>query len=153
MPHIHKYIDFVSVAYIVHNNKVLLADHKKYNTWLPVGGHIELREDPETALFREVQEECGLTIKLLGTRLPTIPGDTTKPLTTPHHMNIHDITEKHKHVVFAYYATSHSEQFIVAENEHRKLKWFTKEELDIKTYNIKSFIKVYAKEALILAKK
>ncbi|MEK7499373.1 MAG: NUDIX domain-containing protein [Patescibacteria group bacterium] len=151
MPHIHKYIDFVSVAYIVHNNKVLLADHKKYNTWLPVGGHIELREDPEQALLREVQEECGLTITLLGTRLPEISGDTTKPLTTPQHINIHDITEKHKHVVFVYYATSTSENCTLAEKEHRNLKWFTKKELDENQYNIKSFIKIYSKEALKLA--
>ena len=148
MPHIHKYIDFVSVAYITHNNKVLLADHIKYNTWLPVGGHIELREDPEQALLREVQEECGLKITLLGKRLPEIPGDTTKPLVTPQHINIHDITEKHKHVVFVYYAKSNSDQFTVAEKEHRKLKWFTKEELDNPKYNIKPFIKIYSQEAL-----
>ena len=152
MSHIHKYIDFVSVAYIVHNNKVLLADHKKYNTWLPIGGHIELDEDPEQALLREVQEECGLEITLLGTRLPEIPGDTTKPLCTPHHMNIHDITEKHKHVVFVYFATTTSENFTIAEKEHRTLKWFSEEELKDNTYNIKPFIKLYCKEALKLAK-
>ncbi|MDA1169262.1 MAG: NUDIX domain-containing protein [bacterium] len=151
MPHIHQYIDFVSVAYIVHKNKVLLADHIKYNTWLPVGGHIELREDPEQALLREVEEECGLDITLLGKRLPEIPGDTTKPLCTPQHINIHDITEKHKHVVFVYYAASNSDQFTVAEKEHRKLKWFTETELKDQKYNIKPFIKIYAKEALKLA--
>lgn len=151
MPHIHKYIDFVSVAYIVHKNKVLLADHIKYNTWLPVGGHIELREDPQQALLREVQEECGLEIKLLGTRLPEIPGDTTKPLVTPQHINIHDITEKHKHVVFVYYATANASKFTVAETEHRQLKWFTEDELKNQEYNIKPFIQIYAKEALKMA--
>jgi 8-oxo-dGTP pyrophosphatase MutT (NUDIX family) len=32
---------------------------------LPLGGHIELDEDPEQALFREIKEESGLEIDIL----------------------------------------------------------------------------------------
>ncbi len=148
MPHIHKYIDFVSVAYIVHKNKVLLVDHIKYNMWLPVGGHVELTEDPEQALYREVEEECGLEIEVLGTKLPEIAGDTTKPLIAPQYMDIHDITEKHKHVVFVYFAESKTDACTLAPREHRSFKWFTAEELQDPALLMKPSIRRYAKEAL-----
>ena len=66
MPHIHELIDFVVDIYIVYKDKVLLIHHKELKKWLPIGGHIELDEDPEEALFREVKEECGLEIEVLG---------------------------------------------------------------------------------------
>ena len=148
MPHIHKYIDFVSVAYIVHKNRVLLVDHIKYDMWLPIGGHVELKEDPEQALYREVEEECGLEIEVLGTKLPEIPGDTTKPLMAPQYMDIHDITEKHKHVVFVYFATSATDACRLAPLEHRSFKWFTEEELQNPSLPMKPSIRRYAREAL-----
>ncbi len=47
MPHIHELYDFVVSAFIVHRGRVLLIYHKKYDEWLPIGGHVELDEDPE----------------------------------------------------------------------------------------------------------
>ncbi len=67
MPHIHDTIDFTVEAFVVHNDKVLLRKHDKYKIWLSVGGHIELDEDPNQAAFREVKEEVGLDIELIGT--------------------------------------------------------------------------------------
>jgi len=60
MAHINEKIDFTVEAFVVHNQRVLLIFHKKLQRWLPLGGHIELDEDPEQALFREVKEESGL---------------------------------------------------------------------------------------------
>lgn len=57
MPHIHDLIDFTVAAYIVNNGKVALVNHLQLKRWMPVGGHIELNEDPEEALFREIKEE------------------------------------------------------------------------------------------------
>ena len=56
MPHIHDLYDFVVSAFIVHKGKVLLIYHKRYHEWLPIGGHIELDEDPQEALYREIKE-------------------------------------------------------------------------------------------------
>ena len=56
MAHIHEKIDFTASVYIVFENKVLLRLHDKYNLWLGVGGHIELDEDANAALLREVKE-------------------------------------------------------------------------------------------------
>lgn len=55
--HIDKHLT-VSV-YVVHQDKVLLHRHKKYNMILPLGGHIENNELPEEACIREAKEESG----------------------------------------------------------------------------------------------
>jgi 8-oxo-dGTP diphosphatase len=42
-------VDFTVGAFIVHDNKVLMIDHKKIGQWLCIGGHVEENEDPITA--------------------------------------------------------------------------------------------------------
>ena len=71
MPHIHEKIDFTVAIFVVHDGKVLLIHHRKLDKWLPLGGHIELDEDPEQAALREAKEESGLDVELLGERPPT----------------------------------------------------------------------------------
>lgn len=94
MGHIHKDIDLVASIYIVHNKKVLLIFHKKLQSWLPIGGHIELNEDVFEALMREIKEECGLNVTLLSAALPEVPGiSEMKFLPVPAYFDIHDIHE------------------------------------------------------------
>ena len=57
MAHIHELIDLTVSVYIVHKNKVLMIDHKTLGTWLPIGGHVELDEDTDEAIEREIKEE------------------------------------------------------------------------------------------------
>lgn len=64
MPHIHDKYDFVITVFIVYKDKVLLVHHPRYDKWIPMGGHIELDEDPEQALFREIKEETGLEVEI-----------------------------------------------------------------------------------------
>ena len=45
---------------------------------LPLGGHIELHEDPEQAALREAKEESGLEVELLGERPPTTSPGTAR---------------------------------------------------------------------------
>lgn len=40
--------------------KILLADHKKAQLWLPAGGHVEPNEHPEDTVRRECLEELGV---------------------------------------------------------------------------------------------
>ena len=56
MAHINKDIDYVVTIFIVHNNRVLLVDHIHLGAWFAPGGHIELNETPDEALYREIQE-------------------------------------------------------------------------------------------------
>ncbi len=149
MPHIHKDIDLTVVVYIVHKNKVLLCFHKKLGAWLPIGGHVELNEDAEEALFREILEECGLKVKLLVAPLPVVPdAQFTKFLPVPSYFDIHSITMDHRHMNLIYFGVSESNETKLAEAEHDSLRWFSAEELDNPEFNVWPTIKFYAKEAL-----
>src|SRR5437870_13414328 len=55
MAHIHEKIDFTVAIFVVHDGKVLLVHHRRLDKWLPLGGHIELDEDPENAALREAK--------------------------------------------------------------------------------------------------
>ncbi len=149
MAHIHKLIDFIVEAYIVYDNKVLLVDHKKAQTWLPVGGHVELHEDPEEAILREAKEEAGLTITLLGERLS---GSTErfKFLVTPKFLNIHETSlgKSHRHIGIVYFAKSETEKVTLSEGEHTAIRWFSEKELDMKEYAVIPQVKQYAMRAL-----
>lgn len=147
MPHIHKLIDFVIVAYIVHDDKVLLVDHKKHNMWLPVGGHIELNEDPEQALLREIKEECGLEVEVIGER-PNVVGPQTQSLIPPLYMDVHSITDTHRHVSLVYFARARSLDAKLEEREHNAIRWFTREELTDPALTILPHIRFYAEAAL-----
>jgi len=76
MPHIHDKIDFTVEVFVVYNKKVLLRKHDKYKKWLSVGGHIELDENPNEAAIREVKEEVGIEVELLGST-PTFKSESS----------------------------------------------------------------------------
>ena len=147
MPHIHNLIDFTVDVFIVHNKKVLLIFHRKHNMWLQIGGHIELNEDPDEALFREVKEECGLEIEIIGKKEPHIEVKGTKFLYAPAFMNIHDINETHKHIGLVYFAKAKSNKFVLNEREHSGIRWFSKDDLNRSEFGLNEAVKFYAKEA------
>lgn len=148
MPHIHDLIDFTADVFIVYDKKVLLIFHKKHNMWLQIGGHIELDEDSDQALFREVKEECGLEIEIIGERQPKFEMKGTKFLYAPTFMNIHDINETHKHISLIYFAKAKSDKFVLSERGHKDIRWFSREDLDKPEFNLNEAVKFYAKEAL-----
>jgi len=153
MAHIHKLIDFVVNIFIVYEDKVLLVYHKKLKKWLPIGGHIELDEDPEEALFREVKEECGLEIEVFGKK-PSIHSEGTKFLYPPIFLDIHKISNTHRHVALNYFAKAKSNKVKLNKMEHERIKWFSKKELNSKEFNLDPVVKFYAEKALeILSKK
>ncbi len=51
-------------AIVLHNDRVLLIEHRKSGTVLPPGGHINPGEDPVHALLREVREEVGIDVEV-----------------------------------------------------------------------------------------
>ena len=52
-------------AIVLHDDRVLLIEHRKSGTVLPPGGHINPGEDPVQALLREVREEVGIDVEVL----------------------------------------------------------------------------------------
>ncbi len=147
MPHIHDKIDFIVNVWIVHRNRLLLIFHRQLQHWLPIGGHIELDEDPEQALYREVKEECGLDIELSGTK-PSgdYPGNTF--LFAPAYLDIHDITPTHRHIGMEYFARAKNDDVRLSKREHEAIRWFTKEELADPQYHLLPQIRFLAEEAL-----
>ena len=152
MSHIHECYDYVVSVFIVHRKKVLLVYHKKYKEWLPIGGHVELDEDPEEALYREIKEECGLEVKILASRTNIVhPG--VKPLLTPEYLDAHRITDVHKHTAFVYFGTALSDRVRLHEREHREYGWFSAKELTSSKLKLTRSIHFYCRKALEKAKK
>lgn len=152
MPHIHEKIDFTAEVFIVHGGEVLLRKHDKLKIWMSVGGHIELHEDPPTAALREVREEVGLEVVLLGDAKTY--SDGTIELITPRFLNRHKVNDTHEHIASVYFATAPHRNVVegVPSEKSDGIKWFTREELDDPTYGVIENVRYYAKAALDAAK-
>jgi ADP-ribose pyrophosphatase YjhB (NUDIX family) len=57
---------FTASAVIINEGKILLVYHKKLDVWLYPGGHVEENETPDEAVVREVMEETGLAVEIIG---------------------------------------------------------------------------------------
>ncbi|MGH7157391.1 MAG: NUDIX hydrolase [Candidatus Saccharimonadales bacterium] len=152
MPHIHEKIDFTIVALLVFNGKVLLVNHPRYDFWLGPGGHIELDEDPDQTLFREIKEETGYRpdeIEILSSR-PKQLESKAKFLYTPNYMDIHEANAPHKHIALYYFArVRHGNH--VKSDEHSDARWLAVDELDNPKFKIPPDTRLCAKEAIKLA--
>jgi ADP-ribose pyrophosphatase YjhB (NUDIX family) len=148
MPHIHEKVDFTVEAFIVYNDTVLLRKHDKYNKWLSVGGHIELDEDPNQAILREIKEEVGLDAELYyNDNVPLEKSNEYKELIPPIFLNRHRINHVHEHVSLTYFARSKTDELSFPEGK-TDCHWFTTEELDNPSWGIEKRIAEQAKIAL-----
>ncbi len=150
MPHIHEKIDFTVDVFVVYKDKVLIRKHDKYDKWLAVGGHIELDEDPTQAAVREVKEETGLDVELIGEPMSYAnEGNEYKELLPPRFMNIHDINATHKHISLVYFARATSDEVVDEGREKSKgCKWFSLDDLQENKEELSEHIRFYATKAL-----
>jgi 8-oxo-dGTP pyrophosphatase MutT (NUDIX family) len=162
MAHIHEKIDFTVAIFVVHDEKILLIHHRKLDQWLPLGGHIELDEDPEQAALREAKEESGLDVELLGERPPTTsPG--TRALIAPRFLDIHRISDTHEHIGLIYWARPKVGSArcadrtpergvptnpILATEEHHDIRWCALNELEKLQPPMMDAVKWYCRQAL-----
>jgi len=125
---------FVAGAYIVHNKKVLLIYHNELKRWLPPGGHVKqdekgyFMETPEETAVREVKEETGLDVEIVGRKV-TVENPQIKALFLPENMHIHEIDKKHDHLVLEYFCKPIGNVSKLKGSKEGKLKWFSIEEL------------------------
>jgi 8-oxo-dGTP pyrophosphatase MutT (NUDIX family) len=147
MAHLHEKIDFTVAVFVVQAGRVLLIHHRQLDKWLPLGGHIELDEDPEQAALREAREESGFEVELLGERPPTTePG--TRALLAPRFLDIHRISETHEHIGMIYWARPKAGQLALAAEEHRDIRWCSAEDLEELRPPMSQAVKWYCRKAL-----
>lgn len=147
MAHIHEKIDFTVAIFIVQDAKVLLVHHRKLNKWLPIGGHIELAEDPEQAALREAREESGFDVELVGDRPPTTE-QGTRALIAPRFLDIHRISETHEHIGMIYWARPKKGAMTLAAAEHHDICWRSEIELDALVPPMSNAVKWYCRKAI-----
>jgi len=147
MAHIHEKIDFTVAIFVVHRGKVLLIHHRKLDKWLPLGGHVELDEDPEQAALREAREESGFEVELMGERPPTSETGT-RALIAPRFLDIHRINDVHEHIGMIYWARLKSGEISLAQAEHHDIGWYTSEQLEVLQPPMSDAVKWYCRKAL-----
>ena len=147
MAHIHEKIDFTVAIFVVHYGKVLLIHHRKLDKWLPLGGHVELDEDPEQAALREAKEESGLDVELLGERPPTTSSGT-RALIGPRFLDIHRITGTHEHIGMMYWARPKDGKLTLASAEHHDIRWCSVADLDKLQPPMSDAVKWYCRSAI-----
>ncbi len=94
--------DFTATTFVVWQNRVLLHKHKKLGHWFPPGGHIDPHELPDDAAVREVLEESGVRVELIGER--ALPIEEPRQLVRPRGVQLETISPGHEHIDFIYFA-------------------------------------------------
>ena len=123
---------FCASAFIIdpYTKKILLIKHKKNKRWTQPGGHIEDDETPEEAALREVYEETGLHVRLLGERFPR-EEDFIRPLGIQKNRRTLSDGEMHLHVDIIYAAVPNDDQNLVLNcEESDDIRWFSRNELE-----------------------
>lgn len=146
MSHINELIDYIVAIYLIRDGRVLLCNHIKLNMWVPIGGHIELDEQPIQALKREILEETGFKKVQLFTRYSDYLDRNGTQLPCPLFLDHHNFLPKtnHWHTGFIYGGMVLDEiPPVLAENEHKELRWFTWQE--IQRLDTNTSVKAYSK--------
>ena len=133
MAHLNYYLDLCSEVFIVHGDAVLLRLHEKYNLWTGPGGHIDPGEDPNEAAIREVWEEVGLKVELVGPA-GWVKSDTSSnlDLVPPIFINRHHINDTHDHAALIFIAKSTSREIHPQTEADKDVTcvWVTQQQLD-----------------------
>lgn len=148
MAHIHEKIDFTVTPVVIHpdKTKVLLVNHPRYKKWLCVGGHVELDENPDQTLLREIKEETGLEVEVLDEN-PRIAGPGFKTLFRPRFVDIHEANSPHQHIGLIYFCLAKTGEFTLS-GEHDEMAWFDRQELDTIRPLTTELVYFYCKTAL-----
>lgn len=142
MPHIHTepgQHDLTATAFIVRTDedqpRILVHPHRKLEILLPVGGHVELNENPWGAIIHEMNEESGYDISQVSVlqpvdRINQMTGTKAHPV--PLFLQTHDFKagmgHYHTDVGFAF-VTDEPPRSQPESGESIELIWLTRDEL------------------------
>lgn len=123
--------------------RVLLHEHARLGRWLPPGGHIEPNELPDEAALREVLEETGLPVALVGEQvdIPSLPGEA-RQLIRPAGVQVVSIAPGHEHVDLVYLAHA------APDAEPTPGRWLTRADLDDPALRLTAEVKAWCEHAL-----
>lgn len=127
------YRHFCSTTYLLDkdNKRTLLHWHKKLQTWLPPGGHIEINETPLDAAEREIEEEYGLnSLEFIHPNIPRKLDNRSYALEMPHFLISEDIEENHIHLDWIFFAWVDETMIVKESYQSNGMKWFSKDELE-----------------------
>lgn len=115
-------------------SRVLLVHHKKFDKWMPPGGHQEALENSYEAAIREVREETGIDIT------PFLPKPTqlymrASNIPLPDYIleekiDAHGEQAEHYHLDMIYVVRVPQQEATHAKSESHSIGWFTKEEAE-----------------------
>lgn len=119
---------FCASAFVINpiNKKILLVKHHIFDKWVQPGGHIEENETPEEAAIREVYEETGLKISLIGERFPR-EDDMIRPLGIQ--CNRKENGDKHFDIIYVG-TPNNLDAPLKISDESKDIGWFTRKELE-----------------------
>ena len=101
--------------------EVLLVDHKKSSLWLPAGGHVEPDEHPRDTAHRELDEELGVRLTLVGEEPQFISVTKTVGQTAGHT----DVS------LWYLFNANNAQEFDYDEREFHGIKWFSLDRLPL----------------------
>lgn len=113
-------------VFVVHDGSVLLHMHRKLGMWLPPGGHVEKDELPDDAAVREVLEETGVEVELVGERREDV--EDPVQLHRPMGVQLENIGPGHDHIDLIYLACPTGLTDIQTEFEKDKVGWYSPED-------------------------
>lgn len=110
---------------------ILLLNHKKISKWIPIGGHVERFESPESAVIRELEEEIGISPiywfdknSKNWSSLPVLFGEKLEKIPAPDKKTAHF----HRDFIFVAIIDYRLEESFVGESAGR-IKWFILEDI------------------------
>lgn len=139
--------DFTVAVFVVHHDHVLLHPHRKLGLWLPPGGHIEPNELPDAAAVREVEEEAGITVELVGGYGVELDDPAApRQLVRPQGIQLEDISPGHQHIDLVYYARPAGTTGDALPEVIEDMRWLAMD--DLATIELTDEVAAWARQAL-----
>jgi 8-oxo-dGTP pyrophosphatase MutT (NUDIX family) len=135
---------YTATSYIISEERVLLIFHRKFQKWLPPGGHVDPNELPSEAAIREVLEETGLEVELFSDEHLWVEQSNAVSLPRPFMCLLEEIPAfgsalPHQHIDFVYLARPIGGKECLNEIEIGEMRWFTLEEVALLEDNTEVF--------------